>query len=125
MPGAIFLQGSRAHGFYHEQGVAFGFPEQTARHGRVEGTPCQVSGQVGCLGSIQRSERNLSHQSIAAQAYQQRLQGMLVRDFFCAYGSNEQQPRVFIETQQIVQPLDGLAVTPLDIIQQQQGMVVA
>ena len=76
--------------------------------------------QGGRLGRRERPESNLRHQALSLQGSQERHQGMSGQQLLRTHRSDEEQACRQLKTQQVMQPLQSLVVTPLQIIEQEQ-----
>jgi len=79
-----------------------------------------VFGQRGRLNDVKRGERNLCHPSVTTQSREQGLDWMLSHDLLRTQCAKEENPCLLIEAKEVVEPFERLAVTPLQIIKEQQ-----
>ena len=109
-----------AHRLHDKEGVAFRLLVQPICCNRIEGMSGKLSGQGGSLGSRESLQGELDELSFVTQRGQPGVQGMRVGQFFSTQSTHDEQASSRIEAQQVVQPCEGLLVTPLQIVQEQQ-----
>src|SRR5690348_5807542 len=73
-----------------------------------------------CLASIERLQGDFGYQALPVQGAQKAEQWMPWQDLFQARRSQEQELCVWLMPQQIMEPLQGFLVAPLQVVQQQQ-----
>ena len=80
--------------------------------------PSHMTSEFGRLVATQRAKRHLDGTLFPAQRLKQRGQRMGRVELLVAHRAHNQQTCARIEAQQVVQPFQGVAVTPLQIIDQ-------
>ena len=118
--GRRFAAALGPHRLHDEERIALRLPVEPCDRVHVEGPVAHLGGQLRRLRRVQRLECDLGELRRAPQLPQQRLERMREVELLRARSPEDQQARLRVEAGEEVKPLEGLAVAPLQVVDQQQ-----
>ena len=114
--GARLPRQLHASAFDDEQRMAFGFAERARQRRLVERMLGDLAGQLRGGRPVERAERDRRQQIVAFELAEQPSERRIVLLLLGAHRADDEAARVGRRAQEIVEPFDGVAVGPLQIV---------
>ena len=113
-----FLLRGRLHpsSFDDEQGMPFGFVKGPRQRRIIELMSGHLAGELRGGHLVERAERDRGHEVIALETSEQPTQGRVVLLLLGARGADDEAVHVGGRAHEILQPVQGVAVGPLQIV---------
>ena len=108
------------HRLHDEEGIALGLPVEPGGRVRVEDPVPDLGGQLRRLRRVQRLEGDLGELRCAPQVPEERRERVRGVELLRTRGPEDEQARLGIEPGQEMEPLEGLAVAPLQVVDEEQ-----
>jgi hypothetical protein len=108
------------HRLHDEEGIALGLPVEPGGRVRVEDPVSDLGGQLRRLRRVQRLEDDLGELRSAPQLLEEGRERVRGVELLRARGPEDEQARFGVEPEEEAKPLEGLAVAPLQVVDQEQ-----
>jgi hypothetical protein len=109
----------RADALDDEQRVPFGFAVKAGCRIRTELASGHLRGEGRGLVGVQGAKGELCELAVPTQVVRERREGMVRTHLLRSCRADHEQPRIHVEVKEIVQPVYGILVAPLQIVDEQ------